>query len=611
MTEIFGPESSGKGLPYGEEVLACPKGSVFGTSWMPIEGVKVGDHLATPYGGLAEVTEIFYSTRPIYEAVFDDGATFRCDDQHLWYVQGGDNYEVIPIQEVISRFEEDLPVEVPLVWGPVDLIPPPNPDQFSPLWTLDLGILLSIKYAEIPEGRLTFTRHAPYTSLLPGKHSLHLTFQYKPPFHESSGIKRESYSKMFDTEALACLEGVGTCLNLVSGSHSRRGDLLQGILEAASTFNPAEPSRLFLRSKHRLFTQLVQDLSSSLGFWCSWKRVAYPPEETFEIEVDTCQPLLINQEHYDLSKARRSRRLTSLRLYSSLHRSACVKLDSEDGLFIATKAFIPTHNTTLAIETLASAQKQGGVGLFVDFEHAMDARYGRALGLSLDPSLFIYAQPEYLEQGAQIVDEFVSNSLVDLVVIDSVAAMMPKSEFEGEPDPSGGTQKGQQALGISQFLSRITKKISKGRRPALVLLNQTRSSMDFTRTRLHSTDQAAGGKALRFYTSLRLRLEVLKSEGADQRNQRSPIDQTYTQNRIRVEAVKNKIAPPFVRGKIIIEYGKGINNPASIAELAEEKLGIFSGSGFFSYQGLTQETTVQGRGQRALLKASPGQPSSI
>jgi len=257
--------------------------------------------------------------------------------------------------------------------------------------------------------------------------------------------------------------------------------------------------------------------------------------------------------------------------------------------------------TTLAIEVCVEAQKtvQQATILFVDYEHAFDARYAHQLGLNLNHN-FIFAQPEYFEQGAAIVNDFLEEGAVDLVVIDSAAAMTPKAELEGEFDKEGGTQKGLQAALMARFLAVSTKKLKKGKNAALVIINQTRAYIKIGgRPQKNApTEIPAGGNALKFYSSLRLKLEIIHSEGEDKRGTKGT-DQIYTQNRVRVTAIKNKLAPPFMRGTFVIEYGKGINNVASIAELAEARLGLMSGGGFYKYEGATPEMSFSCRGREA------------
>ena len=274
---------------------------------------------------------------------------------------------------------------------------------------------------------------------------------------------------------------------------------------------------------------------------------------------------------------------------------------------------LSSGKTTIAIEICAAAQQADSeaVALYLDYEHAFDARYAHTgLGLNLDPSKFIFAQPEYFEQGAQIIDKFLDEGIVDIVVIDSAAAMTPKSEYEGEMDQEGGTQKGTQATLMARFLSIVTKKLNRGRKPPLVIINQTRANFVIggRPQKNPSKEKPAGGNALKFYTSLRLELEPVGFEGDEERGSKG-MDQIYTRTRIRITAVKNKVAPPFMRGKIVIDFGTGINNIESIADLAEAKLGIMSASGgFFQYKGDSTATSFSCRGRdafRDILKSDP------
>jgi len=265
--------------------------------------------------------------------------------------------------------------------------------------------------------------------------------------------------------------------------------------------------------------------------------------------------------------------------------------------------------TTIAIEVAVTAQNEGGIVLFLDYEHAFDATYAHNLGLDLSSDKFIFAQPEYFEQGARIIEDFLVSDTVDMIVIDSAAAMTPRSELEGEIDSTGGTQKGVQAALMAQFLTRVTKQINRGRKPALVVLNQTRAAISIGgRPQKNAPkEQPAGGMALKFYSSIRLSLEIVVPEGDSGRGTKAT-DQLYTQNRVRVTCIKNKLAPPWIRGQLVIEFGKGINNLVSIAELAEAKLDIMSGSGYFNYVGSTEENTFSCRGRDAFLaklKESP------
>lgn len=268
--------------------------------------------------------------------------------------------------------------------------------------------------------------------------------------------------------------------------------------------------------------------------------------------------------------------------------------------------------TTICTEVIAAAQQSDpeAVAMFLDYEHAWDARYARKLGTNLSPDRLIFMQPTYFEQGADAALEALENGLIDILVVDSAAAMTPKSEIEGVMDSDGGSQKGTQSALMARFLAKATKLLSKGRKPAMVLINQTRANIQIGgRPQKNAPkEQAAGGNAIKFYTSLRFSLEITANEGDSGRGSKA-VDQTYTQNRVRVTCVKNKLAPPFMRGQIVIEYGKGINNLVSLGELAEAKLGIMSGAGFFKYEGDSAETSFTCRGRDAFLEIMEENPA--
>jgi len=259
--------------------------------------------------------------------------------------------------------------------------------------------------------------------------------------------------------------------------------------------------------------------------------------------------------------------------------------------------------TTLAIEAMISCQKDGGTPLFEDYEHALDMRYAHHLGLDLSPDKFIYIEPDYFEQGADAAMAFMDAGLVDLLVFDSAAAMTPKSALEGVMDTDGGSQKGTQAALMAQFLAKVTKLLSKGRRPAMIFLEQMRANINIGgRPQKNAPkEQPAGGNAMKFYSSLRLLLEIITPEGADKRDTKGT-DQVYTQNKVRVTAVKNKLAPPWIRGDFAIKFGEGYDNIGSIASLAEARLGIMSGAGYFKYNGEKPATSFSCRGREEFLE---------
>ncbi|PXF60268.1 MAG: recombinase RecA [Deltaproteobacteria bacterium] len=241
--------------------------------------------------------------------------------------------------------------------------------------------------------------------------------------------------------------------------------------------------------------------------------------------------------------------------------------------------------TTLALHMIAEAQKQGGIAAFVDAEHAMDPVYAGKLGVNTDDLLI--SQPDYGEQALEIVDALVRSGAVDIIIVDSVAALVPKAEIEGE---MGDQHMGLQARLMSQALRKLTGNINRTK-TALVFINQIRMKIGVM---FGSPETTTGGNALKFYSTMRMdirRIAALK-EGAD-----------IIGNRTRVKIVKNKIAPPFKTAEFDIYYGEGISREGSLIDLATAVDIIEKSGAWYSYDG---ERLGQGRENvRTFLKSHP------
>jgi len=241
--------------------------------------------------------------------------------------------------------------------------------------------------------------------------------------------------------------------------------------------------------------------------------------------------------------------------------------------------------TTLALQVIAEAHRAGGMAAFVDAEHALDAAYAKKLGVDLD-SLLV-SQPDNGEQALEIVEVLIRSGGVDVVVVDSVAALVPKAEIEGE---MGDAQMGLQARLMSQALRKLTGVVSKSK-TTLIFINQLREKIGVM---FGNPETTTGGRALKFYASVRIDIRRIASiKDGDQ----------VIGGRTRVKVVKNKMAPPFREAEFDIMYGEGISREGDLLDLAVEKRIIEKSGAWFAYAG---ERLGQGReNAKQFLKENP------
>ena len=241
--------------------------------------------------------------------------------------------------------------------------------------------------------------------------------------------------------------------------------------------------------------------------------------------------------------------------------------------------------TTLAIHAIAQAQKQGGIAAMIDAEHAFDRTYAKALGVNLDTLLI--SQPDNGEQALEIADNLIRSGAVDIVVIDSVAALTPKAEIEGE---MGDNKVGLQARLMSQALRKLTANIAKTN-TCCIFINQLREKIGVM---FGNPETTTGGNALKFYASVRL--DIRKT------TQLKDGDEALG-NRARVKVVKNKMAPPFKKAEFDIVYGEGISHVGEVVDLGVEYNIIQKSGSWFSYN---DQKLAQGReGAKQYLKDNP------
>jgi recombination protein RecA len=247
--------------------------------------------------------------------------------------------------------------------------------------------------------------------------------------------------------------------------------------------------------------------------------------------------------------------------------------------------------TTLALDLIAEAQKREGNAAFVDVEHALDANYAKKLGVNTDELLI--SQPDTGEQALEITDVLVRSGAVDVIVIDSVAALVPRAEIEGE---MGDPQMGLQARLMSQALRKLTAAISKSN-TCVVFTNQIREKIGVI---FGNPETTTGGRALKFYASVRLdirRISAIK-EGED-----------IVGSRVKVKVVKNKVAPPFKEAEFDILYGEGISRLGGIIDLGVAHEVLTKSGAWYSYKG---ERIGQGReNTRKFLQENPSLAEEI
>ena len=224
--------------------------------------------------------------------------------------------------------------------------------------------------------------------------------------------------------------------------------------------------------------------------------------------------------------------------------------------------------TTLALHAIAETQRSGGITAFVDAEHAFDPTYAKGLGIKNEDLLI--SQPDYGEQALEIVDQLIRSSAVDMIVIDSVSALTPKAELDGE---MGDTHVGLQARLMSQALRKITATVSKSK-TTVIFINQLRMKIGVPS--YMSPETTSGGNALKFYCSVRLdvrRIASLKTS------------ESVIGNRVRVKVVKNKVAPPFREAEMDIIFGRGISKFGELIDLGVEFGLVEKAGAWFSYSG--------------------------
>jgi recombination protein RecA len=385
-------------------------------------------------------------------------------------------------------------------------------------------------------------------------------------------------------------------------SEEQRRALLAGLLDTDGSIRHSAGLIRFVNTNKAIVDGLVE-LVHSLGLKtrASIREAgAYRPKRqqcwtvgfTPDSEAGEFFRLRRKQGHRQLADGGRARRryITAVEPVASVP-VRCIQVDHPSHTYLAGRECIPTHNTSIALHAIANAQSAGGIAAFIDAEHALDPDYAKKLGVDTDGLLV--SQPDTGEQALEIADMLIRSGAIDIVVIDSVAALVPRAEIEGE---MGDSHVGLQARLMSQALRKLTGAINQTKTTA-VFINQLREKVGVM---FGSPETTSGGRALKFYASIRLdvrRIETLK-DGTE-----------AVGNRIRVKVVKNKVSPPFRQAEMDLLFGHGLSREGGLIDLGVEQ-GIVRKSGaWYTYEG---DQLGQGKeNARTFLHDNPDIANSI
>lgn len=592
IIEIFGQEMTGKAQPLTSKVL-----TPFG--WKFMGDIKVGDCISTPDGKDSTVINVFpQGEQDIYEITFDDKTKTRCTLDHLWltYTRTTNLGNVLTTREIIEKgiINENgcrkfkIPLTKPINFKQRDKLP------INPYL---LGLLLgdgsfrnnTIKLTTADDEILKFVRQIlnedfPELELSHkmGKYTYHIKKTIKG--HEKTAL----YKKIKDLGLIGKLsQDKHIPQEYLLSTIENRTKLLQGLMDSDGSVGK-NGDLSFTTTSNRL-SESFEFLCRSLGFRCTTsKRVTKYTSKTGE-KVDglpsyrssllrgDCNiiPVRLQRKKKDLKERLSNHRYRFIESIEFCERGECqcIKIGHPDELYI-TDDFIVTHNTTLCLHAIANVQKKGKEVLYVDSEHALDRMYAESLGVNVDKMLI--SQPDFGEQALNIVDIFAKSGEVDLIIVDSVAALTPKAELEGQ---IGDHHIGRQARMMSQAMRMLTA-TTNNTGCSIIFINQFRAKLGVS---FGSPLTTTGGNALKYYASQRLEVSRM---GQIKENDK------VVANKTRVKVVKNKCAVPFRQAEFDIKFGIGIDKLAELVDLAVEDGVIEKKGAWYSYK---EENIGQGK----------------
>lgn len=584
IVEILGNPSSGKAQPNFCKVLTVD-------GWKTIGSIAVGDTLISPTGGTTKVNGVFpKGVMDVYSVFMEDGGSTSCASDHLWEVFY-DNAALVDAGFGSKRVEKggvyvvDTPVLAHLAMEPfgptyVRLALPTWETGNSELAVLDpksVGIISANMCISENDDRLEFiVRKSGFgiddkelsaedlekKILAAAKNVFGDEAQWEVVDHDdlkeySAKITEEmdviiSYNfNVLWGEYLVPSEAY------LIGDFETRAQLLAGMVVLSA---PGDEDTTIIAVGEMVREEVADEMISlavSVGVIPS--------------VVDLSQAYPVYQ--FDLFG--QFRKVREVRKASYRAECTCISVDNDDGLYI-TDDFIVTHNTTMALHAVAEAQKLGEKALFVDSEHALDTAYAASIGVDLE-GMYI-SQPDYGEQGLQIAEEAIRSGVIGIVIVDSVAALVPLKELEGE---IGDSFVGLQARMMSQACRKMSGVLKKSN-ALLIFINQYRASIGMSGYGGPSR-VPSGGKALDYYSSIKLDVARTKSL--------SDKEGVVGANRTKVQVIKNKLAPPYRVAEFDIVFGLGINRLGEIIDCGIQVGAIEKGGAWYTIRG----EKIQGR----------------
>lgn len=610
VSEIYGKEGSGKAQPLDCKVLT-PEG------WTTIGELEIGSVVYSQDGTKTSVIGIFPQGKlDTYKVKFSDKSETRCCEDHLWTVQCisdyyKNNYETLSLKEIIEngltqkiktlQYKYRIPQNEIIDFDTKNLSIEPYllglligdgclRDTTIKLTTADSEILESfenIVYQYYPECNVAKVGNTKYEYRVSKNIKGHGRTKLRQQLEELNLADKLSQNKHIPKEYLL-------------SDRFQRTELLQGLMDSDGTVDKNGMGLLFSTSS----PQLAEDflfLTRSLGIRAkmSTKKTSYKLSNEIKSELDAYQiNLLIDNEILPFKLTRKldrylkrpktkyfAKHIVDIEKLAEKQDSVCIMVDHPDQLYI-TDDFIVTHNTTLCTHLVAEAQKQGDLCAYIDMENAVSLENFETLGVDIRNN-FLLCQPNSGDEALAIVESLLESKEVGLIVVDSVASLIPQAELDGELQDS---TIGLQARLMSKFMRRTSSLIRKSN-CALVFINQLRANIGGYGAQPATT--TTGGNALKYYASVRI--DIARTGSIKEGEQ--IIGQT-----VKAKIVKNKVASPFKDCEFYLIYGEGISNEREILELSVKNGIIKKGGAWYTYG----ENKWQGLEKaRAFLKDNP------